>query len=132
MPDKPDGDKSTVKNISRRALLKKYGIESPEMPECDAEYLIHYLFEIGPVMPGGMGDAPISHGEISAWINLTGIHLQPWEVRFLRRLSIEYINESQAATAHGALSPWEAAAPVAALALRADQEFCRMDSLTLA
>lgn len=65
------------------------------MPDVDAEYLIDYLFEIGPTMAGGMGEAPLSHGELAAWQANVGIDLQPWEVRFLRNLSIEYLSQAQ-------------------------------------
>jgi hypothetical protein len=66
----------------------------PVMPFVDAEHIIGYLFEIGPSVSGGMSQAPITHGEIAAWQANIGVELQPWEARFLRSLSIEYIGQS--------------------------------------
>jgi len=76
------------------------------MPDCDALYLIEYLFDVGPVTHGGMGDAPLSHLELNAWQQNIGIELQPWEVRVMHRLSLEYLSESQKATAYDAPAPW--------------------------
>ncbi len=77
------------------------------MPPCDAEYLASYLFEVGPTSPAGVGEGPISHGEIAAWMANTGIRLNPWEARTLRRLSIDYLNESGKATTRGHPAPWQ-------------------------
>lgn len=87
-PDKMDGDKSTTPEPSR---LKRYlddGID-PELPDCTAVYLTQYLFEIGPIINGG----PISHSELFAWQANTGIDLNSWESRTLRRLSGDYAQE---------------------------------------
>ncbi len=71
-------------------------------------HLLDALFEIGPVMGGGMGPAPLSHAEIESWIRLTGTPLQPWEARCIRRLSVDYVNQSQASTARDCKPPWQA------------------------
>lgn len=79
----------------------------PDMPPVDgAEYILGYLWEIGPTMAGGMGPAPLSHGEIRSWMQNVGIELEAWESRLLRRLSVEYIAESQAATDPKRPAPW--------------------------
>ena len=67
-----------------------------------AGYLIGYLYAVGPTMGGG----PITHGELRAWMDLNGVELQPWEVRFLRRLSNEYLIESHRATKRDCAPPW--------------------------
>lgn len=46
-------------------------------------------------MAGGMGSAPLSHGEIRAWMDNTGEALTAWEVRTLRRLSNDYLVAAQ-------------------------------------
>lgn len=79
------------------------------MPPCDAGYLVAYLFELGPTTPAGMDDGPISHGEIEAWQRNTGIELDAWECRTLKRLSIEYMSENRKATARDCPAPWLAA-----------------------
>jgi hypothetical protein len=64
------------------------------MPQLHAgSYLVGYLFEIGPVVPAGMGNGPISFSEIDAWVGITGRDLSPWEARILRELSIVYLNQ---------------------------------------
>ena len=81
----------------------------PDMPPIEVGgYLAGYLFEIGPTMPGGMGAAPITNQEIESWQRLARITLAPWEARFLRRLSRDYIGESHKAEKRGAEAPWSA------------------------
>lgn len=75
---------------SRFLRMKADGID-PVMPEISAEYLVNYLMEIGPTMPGS-GD-PLTHSELRAWQENTGIELNAWQVRLLRRLSSEYASE---------------------------------------
>ena len=72
------------------------------MPPCDALYLAGYLFEIGPVM----GDIPLTHSEIESWMRNTGLRLNTWEIRTLKRLSIDYLAESRKATESGCPAPW--------------------------
>ena len=72
-----------------------------------APYIVNYLFEIGPVLPAGMGSGPITASEIEAWQRLLGLELQPWEVRLLLRLSREYLSESHSATERGRPAPWQ-------------------------
>ena len=72
------------------------------------EYLLTYLWEIGPVMAGGMSSMPITQVEIRAWQDNIGIRLQPWEVRCIRRLSLEYLSESRKAEKRDRFAPWGA------------------------
>lgn len=80
------------------------GVE-PRFPECAAHHLAEYLFEIGPTIPAGMGEGPISQPEIAAWQANTGIELTTWDVRTLRRLSIAYLMEAQKAKSPTCPSP---------------------------
>jgi hypothetical protein len=83
---------------SRQQVLLAGDIE-PEMPDLAwGKYLIDYLLEVGPVMAAGMGSGPITFTEIRSWRKELGLRLSPWEVRTLRRLSLEYNSESQLAT----------------------------------
>lgn len=79
---------------------------SPEYPECSALHLVHYLFEIGPVQSSGMGTAPISFSEIRSWQEITGVALNSWEGRMLRRLSDEYRREMHLAESPNRPSPF--------------------------
>lgn len=78
------------------------GIESPEMPECNAVYMIGYLSEVGPMQEGG----PITHGEIESWQRNTGIDLDAWEARTLRMISAEYTSWNYRAADPLEPSPW--------------------------
>ena len=104
MPEHPD-DKAETKRPSRIKQYEKDGIEVT-MPECGAMYLVSYLYEIGPTLPNGMGDVPLSHLEIEAWQRNTGIFLDAWEARLIHRASLEYLSESQRATKPDAEAPW--------------------------
>jgi len=113
VPESDDkGKPGTVKkpNPSRRETirqdLKLAENEELAMPPCDAGHMIDYLFEIGPTQVAGMGEAPISHAEIEAWQRNTGIELNSWEARTLRKLSAEYLTESMNATQPQCPAPW--------------------------
>lgn len=67
----------------------------PDMPdEGDAAYLLAHFWAVGPTM----GDSAITSGELGHYQENMGIRLSPWECRTLRRLSIDYLNESLRAT----------------------------------
>jgi hypothetical protein len=105
VPDAPKG--SEKKQESRRAvIIKALKSEVLEMPECDAAHIVAYLFEIGPTLAGGMGEVPVPESEIESWQRNTGIELQSWEARTVKRLSREYLSESQAATEPNRACPW--------------------------
>lgn len=84
---------------------------APEMPEVEAPHLIAYLWEVGPLGAAGMGPAVLSHSEIAAWCQLTGLELSAWEARTLRSLSRAYLNEMQEAEDPKRRAPWEPCAP---------------------
>lgn len=112
VPERPKGDKGEGPHLTRLQKMReteKNDLYLPEMPPVDAPHLIAHLWEIGPALSGGMGPAPITHEEICAWQALTGIELNPWEVRSLRRLSREYIGEMQRAEKIDAKAPWQPA-----------------------
>ena len=80
----------------------------PDMPPLDgAGYLAGYLFEIGPTVAAGGYPGPVTHSEILAWARLTGTPLAPWEVRALRRLSVDYLAASNRAQERDSAPPWE-------------------------
>lgn len=108
IPEKPENDKSKEPNKPRSELFseKLADGETLEMPPCDAFYMVAFLFELGPTVAAGMGNGPITHSEIAAWMDNTGIALNAWEARTLKRLSLEYLGESQRATAIDTPAPW--------------------------
>lgn len=72
------------------------------MPECVAIHLVEYLIEMGVTQ----GEQSLTHCEIESWQRQCGIELQPWEVRFVKRLSEAYLGESHAARDPDAPAPW--------------------------
>ena len=96
MPDtKKEGEKS------RRDTLDDDGLDIV-LPECDAEYLLEYLFELGMTL----GDRPLDHTEIASWQSNTGMELQPFEVRIIKRLSQAYLSASSEYKDPDSETPW--------------------------
>ena len=106
VPEKREGDKSKTPYVPRGEKMNAAGMD-PGMPPLDAPYLLGYFWEVGPTMPGGMGEVPLTFHEIQAWQEQIGIDLQPWEARIIRRLSCEYLNQSNKATKLHCEAPWE-------------------------
>lgn len=72
------------------------------MPDCEALYLLSYLIELGVAE----GENAITWQEIESWQRQTGLELQPWEIRFVKRLSEAYLSESHASRDPDAEAPW--------------------------
>ena len=111
-PNPPPSAK-TSQATSNKTMTRLQQLEAnartPELPDAGpGAYLVGYLFDAGPVGQGGMGPATISHNEIAAWQNNTGIELTAWEARTLRALSADYIAASKDAQAHDAPPPYTA------------------------
>lgn len=69
-------------------------------------YLLGYLWEVGPTMPGANGPVMVSHQEMAAWQSGVSIRLRPWEQRLLRELSGEYIAQHFKAKEPQCAAPW--------------------------
>lgn len=111
VPEKAESDKSTQPGVSRRQKLKddrKNESYEPDMPPVSCgSYLLDHFFTVGPVMSGGMEGGPLTYGELQAYQSTTGISLSEWEVSTLRRLSLDYLHESQKATKRNCPAPWQ-------------------------
>ncbi len=98
--------------LSRLAQIRKAQDNEeyePEMPLVEAAgHVLDYLFEIGPTMLLGMGEAPLTHVELAAWQANTGVELSSWESRTLLRLSREYMTQGHKATKPDCAPPWTA------------------------
>lgn len=96
--------------MSRLAKMRREQADDdyvPDMPPLGGmNDLIKYLYEMGPVVAAGSGAGPVTFSEILAWCQLTGVALQPWEARLIRRLSAEYLSESHKAEKRDAQAPW--------------------------
>jgi hypothetical protein len=116
VPDEPERKRladrkrkttDTEPRLSRGKALLDAGRVLP-LPEVDLVYIIEILFDVGPIESGGMGQGPLSHGEIRRWMENMGICLQPWEIRLLRRLSRDYLVETGRAAKRDCPAPWAA------------------------
>lgn len=72
------------------------------MPDCEGLHIVGYLIDLGVTE----GETSLPYREIESWQRQTGIELQPWEIRFVKRLSEAYMSESHRARAHDAEAPW--------------------------
>jgi hypothetical protein len=93
--------------LAQRRKDKGDDLWEPPMPPLDmADYLVGYLFEVGPATSSGNGAVPLSYSEIQAWEQLARVRLAPWEARFLRRLSCEYVSACREAEKWDCPAPW--------------------------
>lgn len=81
----------------------------PVLPPISAgAHLVGYLFDAGPVEQGPAGPAVLSHTTLRHWQDNTGLCLPPWQLSLLRRLSAEWIEETERARNPMARAPGEA------------------------
>jgi len=73
------------------------------MPPQQCQHLYVWLMQAGPAQAAGMGLAPISSAELSAWSDRTCTDLLPWEFNAMRRASGEYCAELNSP---GDFPPW--------------------------
>ncbi len=96
-------------NADKRSRLKRLqedGYAMPNLPPLSCGYLAAVFFADGPALSSGMGQFPLTHLELEAMQRNTGIELDAWEARTLRRLSSEWLAESHAAEAHDRPAPY--------------------------
>ncbi len=105
----PKADKkklaATEEPVSRLKQIEADGL-SPDLPPLPAPIFIEYLFEVGPMVPAGMGSAAIGWLDLAAWQDQTGRGLPPWQTMLLRRLSRDYVNEFLEADKPDRAAPW--------------------------
>ncbi len=107
VPRTPEpGRKKLEREGSRLRKLKDQGRE-PKHPDCALQYLVDYLFEVGPAGAGGFGPVPLSYQELLAWMTCMRRMLQPWEISMIRRLSIEWCAESDRAADGDCPAPFD-------------------------
>lgn len=74
-----------------------------QMPPVEwGQYLLDYLWEIGPTKK----DGPIEAPDLVAWEHLLGVEWEPFESRLLIQLSKAYLGESHSASKREAKCPW--------------------------
>jgi hypothetical protein len=95
------------KDERRRGQRREAVGLSVELPPVEAgHHLVECLWEIGPSMPTGMGNAPVTFTEMQAWQQQTGSVLDAWEARTLRRMSVAYVTQAHEAAAPDCPAPW--------------------------
>lgn len=110
VPDqKKNSSKAQPKQPTRLKKLqidRKDDLYCPDMPEIDGgEWLLQVFWDVGPAMSTPMGSAPLSHSEMRAWQETSGVELEPWQASLLRRMSAEYLAECQKAESPNCPSP---------------------------
>lgn len=99
---------ATARRTRAEQIQQDGGVpRTPPVP-VSARALLSRLFEVGPVMNGGMGRAPLTYSELCAYEYACGVQFTPHEFSELRRLSREYVAESMRAEEHDAPPPWAA------------------------
>ncbi len=92
----PAPDANRPEPLTRLKQMQRDGLE-PFLPDNPAPKLTGWLFEIGPTVPAGMGEAAIGWTDIVAWSTCTGVQLPPWQARLLRTLSGEWLAQKHKA-----------------------------------
>ena len=95
---------------------------TPDMPPIRTPWIIDHLMDLGPSEAGAMGPVPISWASIDHWQHCSGIDLQPWTTRLLRRLSVDFVAEMVRAREPDCPPPWTATS-----SLNRDEGHCQRD-----
>ena len=82
--------------MTRLKRMKERG-ESPRWPPNPAPQITDFLFDIGPTVASDSGERSIEWSDFPAWQAMTGIELDVWEARTIRRLSRAFLAERHAA-----------------------------------
>lgn len=91
LKSRPRKPKQEGEAPTRLAQIEDNGGQAVYPPIMHGQYLLDWLFEVGPVMLGGMAQAPLTFQEIESWARQTGRILSPWESQTMRALSQAFI-----------------------------------------
>lgn len=91
--------------VTRLKRMEADGIV-PIMPPLAAPYIVEFLMEVGPIEPSGMEGGPVSWTTLYHWQQQVGITLQPWELRLIRTLSAEYLDQMRKSRDPDCPAPW--------------------------
>lgn len=101
VPDPPESKSGKAPPIDKRNRLKRMqeSGNEPKMPPILAgRRFLDWLFDIGPSTPTGQGVIPLSHSEIRAWQQCSGVQMTRIEAQTLRELSASFVDELISAT----------------------------------
>ena len=78
--------------VTRLKALEGRG-ERPRFPPVAHQYLVRWWLDVGPTLPGGMGDSPLPLRYIADEMGTLGVEVGPWEAQAIRAMSRAFINE---------------------------------------
>lgn len=81
-----------MQRLKDQAKDEEFELDMPDIG--NAGYLLAHLWEAGPTL----GDSSLNSTELRNYQENMGVTLSPWECKTLKRLSIDYLNESHRAT----------------------------------
>lgn len=93
------------------------------LPDNPAPHITDWLLEIGPTNSEG---GSIGWRDLEAWCGLTGITLDPWEARLIKRLSAEYASMRYKAEKAECAAPYTPDRPVEESRDRVADQFAAM------
>jgi hypothetical protein len=97
-----NGEKPESATRLKQKTTAKQDILFPPNP---AEYLTDWFREIGPTIASPMGEVAIGWSDMVAWQELTGIELDAWEARTIRRMSRAFIDQRHEAKKPDCVEP---------------------------
>lgn len=99
----PENDEEPA---TRAQARKAAGLPTELPPAPGGEYLIDHLLDAGPGVDSGMGRLALRWVDLQAWQGQVGLDLSAWEIRTIRHLSREYLNQAEAAKKATCPAPW--------------------------
>lgn len=106
-PARPGKGDDADRRATRQEQMKQAGL-AVQMPPNPAPHIINWLIEIGLTGSNGMAATPLDWREIEAWQRMTGVCLNAFEGRLIRKLSVEYVAEGRRAEDERCSAPWAA------------------------
>lgn len=103
--ERRDAQGRTLREASRIEAGQRDGLTFP-LPPAAADFMADWLFEAGPVRRIGEADVPLDWVDLSAWADMNGIELAPWQASLLRRLSSAYLGAWHAGKDPDCPPPW--------------------------
>ncbi len=109
-PQKSPGKRNPQSDVQQEPITRrqKHAADGVDfaLPELgDEAYLLDIFFDVGPLVPGAMGDVPLLYGHLLDWQRAHGVALCPWEHGLLRRLSRAYCTALYTSTDPAAAAP---------------------------
>ena len=92
-PEPNKGEKARGQKPPARIARMKAEKLAIDLPDNPLQYLVDWLMEAGPLGVGGMGPVPISWQELEAWKRACEVSPTAWEIRVIRDLSRDFLDQ---------------------------------------